>query len=381
MILDLLIASIVTFFLGFFLLRQYLSSKISFAVMFIKIGIPVAYFLSVGVLWAPYDGRKFQRLAAGLLNEDITPWSFLFNLDFVVNFVGSTHVAPYWLNVFGQYFFGPHYFSAIFVNILATILTGIYIIFILSRTGFSKTYYKYFFIFFLLHWDVLTYSSLLNIKGILIGLLIVMYFYHHIMMDSSTRLTLSVYHFAVMIGILFIMYWSRFYVISILLASSIMWVIIESNPKKWIPISAIGAVGLYPVVRIGLQFQDTRYFQFDILTILGTVPRILLTPRPWGVLPQFAFLIPSSIAHWLLIIPAMAYSGRLWVQEKNMRLLLCYLVVFVGFYSVFFELASARMRYQIAFVLAIGQYHFLWSLSRAITLERISEISVKFTPS
>jgi len=329
--------------------------------MGVKTAIPSIYFAFTGTIWTPYDGIQFQQTASELISQGYNPIIVLLDLNFLIGYLNTTHIQPHWWTMLSQYLFGNHYFSPIFLNVLLTILIGMYTMFILSRTGFSSEYYKYFFVFFNIHWDVLAWSSFVNIKGVFITLVAVFFLYHLIMLVSSTENNRKYYHLLLLGGALSVMYLSRYYMIAILLASAITWLSIEYSSKDKIKymIPTITFFGLFS--RYGLQrVRGTRYLEgISILSFVESLPRILLTPRPWGVLPEFSFLIIPSIFHWIFFIPASMCGIWLGYRHRNLRLIFIYAIMFFIFYSLFPDLASARMRVQVVFVFTIIQYQFL----------------------
>lgn len=364
----LIFASAVTFIVCFLLLVNYLSFKYTILIASFKISIPFLYFSRFGNKWTPYDGRKFQTVATTLLEQGHTPWSLVFHWDFLITYVDSTHVIPYWWNVTAQYLFGPYYYSPIFLNVILTVFTGMYCMFILSRSGFQESYYKYYLAFFVLQWDVLVFSSILNIKSIIVTLFITMYLYHFIMMVSSRNSAWSGFHFAMVLLILFIIYWSRFYIVPLLVMSSLAWIAFHSRRKKWVPILALPVVALYPIIERGLK--QTQYFEPLTLTeFVFNAAKIVLTPRPWGVNAEFSFLIIPAVFHWLFIFPSIFSSLLLWNKSKYTRLLVIFTVGFVVFYAIFPGLASVRMRYQIVFVITLLQFHMLWETASLIEVK------------
>lgn len=362
---NLLFASLAAFIVCLFLLNNYLSFKYSVLLASLKTSIPVWYFATFGKKWTPYDGENFQKVATTLVEQGHTPWSLIFNWDFLISYVDSTHVIPYWWNVTAQYLFGPYYFSPIFLNIITTVLTGMYCVFILSRSGFPQSYYKYYLSFFVVQWDVLAFSSILNIKSIIVSLFITMYLYHFIMLVSSQVSVWSGFHFTMIMAVLVVMYWTRFYIILLLVMASGAWLAIHSRQKKWALSLALPVVALYPIIERG--FNQSQYFEpLTLPEFIFNAARIVLTPRPWGVNTGFSFLIVPSTLHWLFIAPMAVSLLFLWRRSEYIRLLIIFSSVFVVFYAIFPGLASARMRYQIVFVFSLLQFHMLWEVASMI---------------
>jgi len=363
MLSSLIIATLLTFIIIFLITSRYLSLKISFTVSLVKSLIPYTYFSFVGTKWTPYDGRSFQAGAEELLESGYGPVEIILNWGFLIDFVDSIHVIPYWWNMVAQTLFGYHYFSAVFLNVTLTVVIGVYTMFILSHTGLPETYYKWFFVFFLLHWDVITWSSLINMKGMFVTLLIVIYIYSLIRLNSSDQLLWKGIHGLSLAIILLIMYYSRFYMIAILAVTSVTWLVIEEGTDR-IRLTVGGIMILIPALLRGIQTAlDSRYT--DSINIVNTITgflRILATPRPWGVNENFTFLVPAAILHWLLLPAAILFGLRLAYHHKNIRLISIFLLVFISFYSIFDNLVSARIQFQIVFIFTVFQFHALYRL-------------------
>src|SRR5581483_1368055 len=90
------------------------------------------------------------------------------DLLLVINLSEGYHVLYTWWNLLAQHLFGQHYYSSVFLNVLSTFVSGFVFVRILRLLNFPTAYQRGALIFFLLHWDVLVWSSFVNLKDILV---------------------------------------------------------------------------------------------------------------------------------------------------------------------------------------------------------------------
>jgi hypothetical protein len=89
---------------------------------------------------------------------------------------------------------------------------------------------------------------------------------------------------------------------------------------------------------------------------------MILTPQPWNVESEYSFLVLPAAFHWFFFLPTAVGGYLLWQRSKESILLIIYLFVVILFCSSFEELLGPRQRFQLVFVIAWMQFHFLWSI-------------------
>ena len=367
-VLDLLFAATMTFCILFVLFYRYMSLWANILICTVKISIPTAYFYFYGPRWTPYDGVLYNSIATELLEEGHSPLSLFFEWRFLISYVDSFHITAYWWAALAQSIFGQYYFAPVYLNIILTAVIGIYTLFILTKSGMSEAYSTYFLYFFSVHWSVLTWSSFVYIKGIYITLFIVAYFYHFISLYEAILTnrgrSIILYNITILASIIVLLIFSRFYVIALLLSSSVAWLILKARWEVTLIALLFCGLPLYFVIDYGLNYAIRGGFldAISVTSITTTTLRVILTPRPWGLNPEFIFLFVSSIFHWLFIIPATLFGMRLVVRNESVQLLFIFLLSYVAFYSIFNDFASVRTRVQVLFILALFQYHFLYQI-------------------
>lgn len=174
----------VTFWIGFVsfaISSRDFSLGTAFVISLIKVLIPLLYFaFFFDGTWTFLDDISYQSQGTTMLERGYNPASALLTSDGLSNLFslsGGFHILYGWWNVLAQYLFGPHYYAPIFLNVALTFVSAYFLFRIVILCDFKRRYAQGFIIFFLFHWDVLVWSSLVNLKEILVLALTVICFY------------------------------------------------------------------------------------------------------------------------------------------------------------------------------------------------------------
>jgi len=100
----------------------------------------------------------------------------------------------------------------------------------------------------------------------------------------------------------------------------------------------------------------------ELVFTLSGIVHIILTPRPWGISPEYSFLTIAAVLHWLFLLPTVIGGGMLWRQSKEAALLIIYCLVLIVLYGSYAELQGPRHRLQLVFIIAWMQFHFFWHI-------------------
>lgn len=354
---ELLWAALISGLLAFpFVFRQLGMLPTLFAIA-VKLLIAVIYFGYYGETWYFTDDWDYLERSQGLLDR-YTLWELVSSEDGISElFIQAQghHTLYYVWNVAAQLLFGSYYYAPVFLNITLTFVGGYFFHKLLLLAGFGKSYARLALLFFLLHWDLLAWSSFFNLKDILVMTMtaIGLYALCRVLFDFRWRYLL------LFCAVLVLFFWIRFYVAFFMLAVAGMWYFLKiKSLRKWPMLLAIAAGMLYLLPDQSLV-QELNFSQF----ITGLV-RFPITPQPWSITPVYSFLFLPSIMHWLLIVPAIYGGWLLWRRSPVAAILLLYAMVLWSFYAAFPGLQGPRHRVQIAFVIAWMQFHFLWLLIR-----------------
>lgn len=353
---------------SFVVLVRRVPPKLSALTVLVKVTIPTLYFAAFfDGTWVLGDDITYTEGGYRLMDSGLSLYEALFTdagLSLLIQLGGGRHVLYYWWNMLAMSLFTRTYYAPVFLNVFATVIAAVLVVDILRLSGFSREYRVWGGLFFLFHWDILVWSSFVNLKDTLVLLLTVLAFYGVLRIVSSRlrnpRLT------AVGMGCLGLSFWAfwwlRFYVPFLIVIALGAWALL--NLQGWKKYGLVGVLSLPGSVVLlqgltAMEYVYPRFFPFGFA-------RMLFTPKPWDVAPSYSFLVVPSVLHWIAFIPAVIGGGKLYLRSHRARMFLIYLVVILGFYAVVPELQGPRHRYQVSFVFAWMQFHFLWLVSRRV---------------
>jgi hypothetical protein len=95
-------------------------------------------------------------------------------------------------------------------------------------------------------------------------------------------------------------------------------------------------------------------------SVLFGIPRMLLTPQPWSIVPEYEFLIPSAVVNWLMFPATIGGLLFLWKRGTVAWLMILYAMLSVVVYGAFPDLQGPRHRIQFTPMLFWMQFHFLY---------------------
>lgn len=351
---DLLIAALAVGVFGFVLIVRQLSAVIALPVSVIKAAIPLIYFaMFFDGSWTFIDDVTYQSHGEAL-RLDYSPLSALLQEEGrakLIELSDGRHFLYAWWNLFAQSIFGDNYYAAVFLNVLLTFFTGAVLFRLLGDMGFSRSYQRGALVFFLLHWDVLVWSSLVNLKDVLVMALIVPTIYFLIRL----RIRFGLIPLLGAVAGLFVLTWIRYYIPFFLISSFVVWILLEGR-FRWKYLSAALAGVAFLVLL--LDWSALEYVQPEQI-VLGLM-RAPLTPQPWSIEEEYSFLLLPSILHWLLFLPMVIGAIALWGRAAGARFVLVFVVLMMLFYALVPELQGPRHRVQLTFAIVWMQFHFLW---------------------
>jgi len=354
---------------GFLIARRHLSAPTSLAIAIVKAALPLVYFLYYfSGQWFMLDDYDFLRQAEFMLASGYTPWTLLttqFGRDLLIGQTNGQSLYPF-MNVLAQWMFGRAYWAPVFLNVLLTFVAGYFSARTLEDLGFPQRYVKGYLVFFLLHVELLAWSSIINMKDFVVlalasislrNLVLLIKLYQE---RSAYRFGVYLRKAAVQIlifGVVFFFLNSiRFYVTLLQLAALGAWGFL-SLPLRW-RMAILVAVPL--AYRWSMRTYQAIIMYFQPREILFGLVRFPLTPRPWSIQPNYTFLFLPSIVHWMLFVPSVIAAVALWIRVPLARLPILYLVVVIVFFAVVPEVQGPRHRVQVLPLLAWLEFHALW---------------------
>jgi hypothetical protein len=329
----------------------------------IKAAIPFLYFgYFFSHKWILVDDQMYFEQGRILLWEGNNPFLIFFTPDGVNRLFAASegiHFLYFWWNLLAMYLFGPFYSSPVFLNVFSTIISAAVLYKIAQSSGFNERYCKLLALFFLFHWDVLTWSSFVNLKDTAIMMLTLAAVYFGLRFLQTKKLL----YVTLFVASLAVFTWIRFYLSVLLLGSFGVWLALSFKGWKkavWVLTAVVAIWWAFPEGAIQ-TFQDLYVADW----IFGPI-RMALTPQPWAINEGYGFLLIPSILHWVLFFPALFVGFRLSMRNTSFRLVGIYLVVMLLFYGLIPQQQTPRERVQVCWVFAWAQFDFLWSVGMAL---------------
>ena len=351
---DLVLSATIVFLLCALVLRGVVGLRWALVLAFVRVALPVLNFGGLGPLDAGMvDDLAYTSKARGMLAAGIGPLRVLTDPDcslVLFTAAGGRHVGYLFMNLVAQTLFGPHYWSAVLVNVFLSCLAARGLHRLVRIQGADRRHAGGLAFFFLLHWDVLAWSSFFNLKDTLVLTLSVWTLAWMTQVAVSRRLG----SMAMAAGCMLLTVFVRWYVPVILLGAFAVFGILQLRGRARVLLLGLCAGGLLLLLQrgLGLEYLVPSTFATGLV-------RFPLTPVPWQIDDDYSFLLFPAVLHWFFLPIAGIGALRLWRRSPLARLVLIYLVVIVAFYALVPRLQGPRHRFQAAFGLALCQFEGL----------------------
>jgi hypothetical protein len=223
-------------------------------------------------------------------------------------------------------------------------------------------------IFALLHWQILAWPSFLNLKDTVVLFLTVTALWGIVTVVQSMETVTNIQTFTGILAVamsFFFLRWIRLYVPVLLGAVAAAWLLLNRDSKlQYVLVFGTGAFVLHVV----LESSSALSMVNPIWITVGSVD-FVLSPKPWGIVPRYSFLILPAVLHWVTAPIAAMGVLNIFRTSRASRFLIGYVVIVVLFYAVVPELRGVRQRYQIALLLAWFQFHGFWIIGQRVELK------------
>ncbi|WP_140394329.1 hypothetical protein [Pseudoalteromonas sp. A601] len=244
------------------------------------------------------------------------------------------------------------YYSIVLMNIfLSCVSTYLYAkvfthLFVSGDKGF-----KFFFCLLALHPTLITWSSVIALKEVLVLLLSGGYFYLTIIIIRSKATWERLFYLIIIFFILYLMLDLRFYLVFIFLAATYFG-FSKYKLKGWNLLYLLLIAGI--AIFISLSFIPRAENAFSLFLknfsnpLLG-LPRFLLTPLPFSIEFDYSFILFDSILHWLSF-PLILVGFTIFLLDAKSKEVLFFTSFFFALilvYSMFETLQGPRHRVQI----------------------------------
>ncbi len=352
------------------LLARTMPPRALIACLLVKYLIPMLYFgwFADGT-WTLIDDLTYLRQGLELAGEGYTPISVLVTrtgLGHLVVLSEGIHILYGWFNLVAVQLVGPYYFSPVILNVFITCLTARVLWGFARDAGFGPRFSSGLTGFYLLHWDVVAWSAFVNVKDSIIVLLTMLLLRSLACFQQAPARRELLRALAVSA----VLFWIRFYVPALAGLAMLIRGITSGTlrPKhRWVTllIAAVVLAGMGWLIQSRWLAVIQAQLQFNPLQLGVGLVRMLLTPQPWSVSPEYGFLLLPSMLHLLMLVPAVVGAMILWRDSPMLRLPIVYAVLVLVLFAAFPGQQGPRYRHQVVFVLVWAQFTFIWQLLRA----------------
>lgn len=318
--------------------------------------------------WLKNDDIVYFNTSKELLSQNYDVFS-IETFKELIYLNGGIHIMYSWLNMLLHSIFGIYYFSTVFFNVFLTFLCGMFIYNIsMSITG-KINYSIGLLIFFCVHWDILTWSSFLNLKDIVV-LFLTLAFFEVFFCRFSCKPISSL---GLLLFISLVFYWTRFYVPLLIALSYLIYLF---RPKFSIILKVVSSIAfLFIFIKI-LGFESLAYYlaklNFGTQTIMGAI-RFILTPLPWQIEDSYIFLLFASLMHFIFLLPSFLGGIQLLHKYRQVSFIFIFFVVCLIVYGSFPDLQGPRHRIQVSFVIIWFQYHGIYTILRKFNGKSVTQ--------
>jgi hypothetical protein len=309
------------------------------------------------------DSREYYLDAIVLLSSGYTPSSiFIHGLGPVQTVTGSSHPFYWYWNIVWISVIGDTIFAPIIANIFLSVVASVLAAGLLKRMDYPYRYQQWFLVFTLLHWDIIAWTTVTNLKDPLVATLTIACFYIvAVFLDADRRGKIVA---TIVVAAIFLIFTVvRFYIpIIMILATIVWWLLLNSTDSdlttRLVPV-CLGfttAIGLFV---FGSVNPDMGHILIKNLPI-GLI-QFPLTPTPWDIAVNYHFLTVPSLFHWVTI--PFTLAGAVWLLSGRFeKLLIIYVIAVVGLYAILPDLLTPRHRLQLIYLIALMQFNGAWTI-------------------
>jgi hypothetical protein len=363
------LAAFVFWILSILLVQRWLPFRFAAPILSVKFSIPVIYRYLAGQVVPRYNviaADSWYRESNRILAEGHTPLSLLLEgFDPIRSIMSTSDPFYWWWTTLWISIIENKVYSPLLANVFVTVIGSVIVVALVGRLGYSYKYQQLFLVFTLLHWDILTWSSILNHKDPIVATITVSGIYLIIVALQTTNSRILLGSIISLSAVLLIVSTIRWYVPGLFLSALSMWLFIEfvvSDDKIRLSPPHIVGAGIIGVVSVAFLISWANVTQrIDLGYLLIGFFRYTLGPTPGGTVSAYTFLNPSAVFHWLFA--PVAFLGAVSLLTKRFeRLIIIYGLILVSLLSGVPAAAGPRFRFQFVFFIALFQFQGLWFL-------------------
>ena len=339
---------------------------LSLAVAAVKSGLFLVYFGFVfDGTYTFFDDWNYLRFGEQLLQNGVGVFNLMHNYDYVRSTVKSANLFYYVYNASAIVVFGQGYFAPVAANILLTfIAAGVLAKAARLGLGMSRRTSIGLFVFLALSPSVLAWSTVANLKDILVATGTAGVVYAVALVEGGRTKRAVV--ISVICGLVLAV--TRFYVPLMLGAAFGITVLCSRHGRRnpWMWLAAIVALA---VVVHGLGHGSIggalHEFRSRVGNPLTGVVRFIATPIPFHTQPNYAFLNLPQLFFWVML-PFQFYGMvAAWRRRKmTARFMVIYFLMMTLLYGMFPTLQGPRHRVQIEGLIVVFQFIGVLALMR-----------------
>jgi hypothetical protein len=349
---QLIIPSISIFIIGTLILYIYTKNIIlSSLITFLKASIFFIYFSFFfdGTFTFLDDFTYLAHAEKYIDNQYDTLYLLLHPWEFIPIFSNRHFLYQLW-NVLAFNIYETSYFAPVSLNIIVTFLTSLVLFKLLYTIGMVKKYAIWFALFYVIYWNTLSWSSLLNLKDFLVQLFSILLIYNIVSFEKYKK---NIYVFYIILIVL-LLESIRFYLPFLVGTAYFIFKLFEYR-NKFNESFRISINIFFVILFAGFIIILIPYFQDEIQLLLQDfvnpiygVVRFLFTPTPFYIEKAYQFLIFSAFLTWFGI-PFLFYGVYLVYKQQNRycTFILMYIFVILLFYGTYGELQGPRHRIQL----------------------------------
>lgn len=359
---NLLIQSSSIFIIGFIVLYSYTKSiKTAYFIALIKAFIFFIFFNNFfNFSYTFLDDVTYIETSIEYINNGKTFLSLLSQpLDLVFAF-GKWHYLYYLYNILSIEIFGAFYSSPVAFSVILTFFSSLVLYRLLLLLNFPMKVSIYISVFFILHWDLIVWSSFFDLKDTFVQFLTISLIYLIIKNDMKIKF-INIFLISFLI---LLMTFLRFYIPYFIVISYVFFLFLrkyidsKKNKLMYFTIILVGFTILIILINAFFLKEVTLFFNNFTNPIIGSI-RYLLTPLPFHMDEGYKFLFFSSILNFLFF-PFLIYGIFIFSKSNLLNsykyFILIYLFIILLFYGSFVELQGPRHKVQIIPFLVIFEF-------------------------
>ncbi len=317
---------------------QYLSARASFLVVTLKIGIVVLYTTSLadGSWYTGGDDWGYIVRSVDLYLKNVNPLAIWFTPEGQHLHAFPNAALLKWYNSSLFYIFGPSYYVGLMFFPTLSMVTGVFVVRLLRSSGLTELGSKIGVIFYLLHWDTITWTSFLNLKEPIVTCLLFCALF------GASLIPKNIFASIAIIGASFFAFQRIRFYFPFLLTTGICLSILSHYwnrvSVKYLIVSAIAGISLIGIALATKLINPSQilyaYQLADLENVAYGFAKSLLSPLPWKITGPAEYLLISSTLHLILLPLTLVGAWFLFRTSLTGKLIVFTWIVGLAAYAV-----------------------------------------------